>query len=372
MRIFGKQLLLHLGTLVISLVLLGLVLTQGMRNFITEQRAGELKLLAERVALFTENFWAFGGRWNEALLGQEILNINRYTDASVAIIGSDFNVMHAYGFPGRIEQDYMVAELYLSELHQVMDGYIISVYGTATHPILERMIFVAHPVMFNNEVAGAALVGFSVSELESAITAMHRITILALLVTAGVAFVLIYLSSRAISKPLRQINEAAEVIANGDLEKRIATNGNDEVAQLAAQFNRMAESLQEQEQVRNNFLANLSHDIRSPLTSMKGFLTAIADGTVAPEEQPYYLGIVLDESERLIKLSNDILDIQRMHGTEIVLDKADFDINSLIRKTIMGFSSRALSKNLIVTDASPIPKISSALTKTKSRGCFTT
>jgi signal transduction histidine kinase len=79
---------------------------------------------------------------------------------------------------------------------------------------------------------------------------------------------------------------------------------------------------------------------------MRGFLTAICDGTISVNDQPYYLGIVLDESERLIKLSNDILDIQ---NGESDLKKSIFDINDLIRKTIHGFSRRALEKRLMIT-----------------------
>jgi len=172
---------------------------------------------------------------------------------------------------------------------------------------------------------------------------------IALGITGAFAFLLIYASSRAISRPLRQINEAASIIAGGDLDKRIPVKGKDEVAQLATQFNRMAESLQDQEKVRHSFIANLSHDMRSPLTSMRGFLMAIKDGIVTPEEQPYYLGIILDESERLIKLSNDILDIHRIQYAGLILEKTAFDINALIRQTILGFSHRALDKRLMIT-----------------------
>ena len=344
MRIFGKHLLLHLGTLIISFAFLGLVLTQGIRGFLTDQRADELTSLARRVAHSMENFSELGFR-NLHYLGQEILNIHQYTDATVAIIDSLGNVILAHGLPVGA-----VAEIEdASELAPVMNGQIVVVFGTANHPALQPLLFVAYPFWINNEVAGAALVGFSMAELEAAIFEMFRNTMIALGITAAFAFLLIYVSSRAISQPLRQINEAASIIAGGDLDKRIPVRGKDEVAQLATQFNRMAESLQDQERVRHSFIANLSHDMRSPLTSMRGFVMAIKDGIVTPEEQPYYLGIILDESERLIKLSNDILDIHRIQYAGLVLEKTAFDINDLIRKTILGFSRHALDKRLMIT-----------------------
>jgi signal transduction histidine kinase len=165
-------------------------------------------------------------------------------------------------------------------------------------------------------------------------------------VVAVFAGALVYLSSRAVSKPLRRINEAACVIANGEFEKRIPVRSKDEVGQLAKQFNSMAESLQAQEKIRRAFIANLSHDLRSPLTSMRGFLQALQDGTIPGDKQPYYLNIILEESERLIKLSNNILDIHRVQ--EISLDMTAFDINALIRNTIMHFEKHALDKKLLI------------------------
>ncbi|MCL2217337.1 MAG: HAMP domain-containing histidine kinase [Defluviitaleaceae bacterium] len=343
MRIFGKHLLLHLSTLIISFVFLGLVLTQGIRGFLTERRADELMSLAQRVAHSMENFTEFGAR-NVIYFRDEILNIHRYTDAAVLLIDTEYNPILSIGLPYGA-----VAEIYVAELRPLMDGYTVVVLGTANHPALEPLLVAGYPFWIDGEIAGAALVGFSMAELEAAISEMYRITMIALLITAAFAFLLIYASSRAISRPLRQINDAAGIIASGEFDKRIPIKGKDEVGQLATQFNKMAESLQDQERVRHAFIANLSHDIRSPLTSMRGFLMAINDGIVPPEEQPYYLGIILDETERLIKLSNDIMDIHRIHDTEIVLERSVFDINGLIRKTILGFSRRATDKRLMIT-----------------------
>jgi signal transduction histidine kinase len=339
MRIFGKYLLLYLVTLIISFAFLGLVLSQALRGFIIEQRTNELTSLAQRVAHSMENFSEYG-MFNVHLLGQEIENINSYTDAAVVVMDADYNVFVSYGFPSGA-----AAHVYGEELAPVMRGETVTVFGTSEHPALASFLVAAHPFWLGGEIAGAALVGFSMAELETAVSEMYRIIFFALIIAAVFSFILIYVTSSATSRPLRQISEAAVVIAGGDFDKRIPVRGKDEVSRLAIQFNKMAESLQEQEKIRNAFIANLSHDIRSPLTSMRGFLTAIADGTVPPNEQPYYLGIISDESERLIKLSNDILDIQKADS----LKKSVFDINDLIRKTILGFSRQATEKRLMIT-----------------------
>ncbi|MCL2224746.1 MAG: HAMP domain-containing histidine kinase [Defluviitaleaceae bacterium] len=305
MRIFGKQLLLYLCTLVVSFTVLGVVLSRGVRNFLAEQRAAELGNLARRVAVSMENFSEYG-IFNLHLLGREIQNIHMYTDATVIILDADFNVFVAYGLP-----EGAVAQIYAAELAPVMYGETVTVFGTSNNPSLAPLLVVAEPFWLGGEVAGAALVGVSMAALDAAVFEMHRLVIAALIFAAVLAFALHFFSSGAIKN------------------------------------SETAKNLREQERLQNTFIANLSHDIRSPLTSMRGFLTAIEDGTIGAEEQPHYIRIILDESERLIKLSNDILDIQK--NREVALEKSVFDINDVIRKTIIGFSRRVLEKRLMVT-----------------------
>lgn len=342
MRIFWKQLLLHLGTLVISFIMLALVLTQGIRRFQTEQMIEELTALSRRLATTVESYM-----WQDLLyapsISSEIRNMNRYTDAVTILIDSNFDVLVGYG---PVDD---VAYVYATELEPLMVGETVVVWGTPECNTLAQLLVVGHPIRHDGQVIAAALVGFYMADLENTIADMYRIAFLALVGVGAVAFLLIYISSQAISRPLRQINEAASIIAGGDFDKRLPIHGRDEMGQLAREFNRMAESLQEQERIRREFIANLSHDMRSPLTSMRGFLAAINDGTIPPEKHSHYLDIIKDESERLIRLSNNILDIHQIQDHQMELKLTEFDINDLIRKTILGFQQRALDKRIMVT-----------------------
>ena len=111
-------------------------------------------------------------------------------------------------------------------------------------------------------------------------------------------------------------------------------------------FNHMAESLEETEKRRQEFIANISHDLRSPLTSIQGFIEAISDGTIPPEKHQYYLKIVLEETGRLSKLANDLVDLSRVQSGKIVLERCDFDINELMRETVNAMEPRFKKKNL--------------------------
>jgi len=270
----------------------------------------------------------------------QIENINVLLDANVGVV--------LYTPPLNIGDidDIVIPSNFLDA---VMRGETVTVSGNFHPNNPESMLLAGHPIIINNSIVGAALVSTSMAELEAAITGMHRITLLSLAAAVLLGSILIYMSSRAITRPLRQMNEAAKVIAGGVFEKRIPIHSKDEVGQLATQFNIMAESLHVQEKIRRSFIANLSHDIRSPLTSMLGFMNAIQDGIVTPDQQPYYMGIILNETERLIKLSNNLLDIHRLQDAALEITKTTFDISKLIRKTIMGFEQRATEKKITVT-----------------------
>ena len=334
----------YLGILAISIAFLGIVLTWGISDYLTDQRKAALTDSAIRVARSLEsvfiNVYIYGDV-NLDPLAIQIENLSDLLGASVVIVNNDFTVLFS-GLPDG-------TRLPISYLETVIDGESI-VFSGSYHPTNpESLLFAGQPIILGNSIIGAVLVSTSMAELEAAIHAMYQITSISLLIATVFGSILIYMFSRAITRPLRQMNEAAKIIAGGVLEKRIPVKTKDEIGQLATQFNSMAESLHNQERIRQAFISNLSHDIRTPLTSMLGFMKAIKDGTVPPERQPYYLDIVLDETERLIKLSNDLLDIHRIQDSELDLVKTNFDINELIRTTILGFEQRATQKQIIVT-----------------------
>jgi len=339
--IFRKQLILYLGTLAISLVLLGVVLSQLIHTYLTEQRIQTLLDSGARVSAVFEGAVIFGpfGILDGNRLNQEIAYMRQLFDARLLLVSTDFELI---GTAHDLVNDQL--PLWHPDLEPVMRGYFINTHGTLDGLFLEPLLTVGYPLRSGNQIVGAVLISSSMAELEDTITEMYWLTLLSLGVAALVGGALIYVSSKSISRPLRQMNEAARVIAGGDFEKRMEVQSRDEVGQLAESFNHMAEGLQEQERIRRAFIANLSHDIRSPLTSMRGFLQAIDDGTVPPEKIHYYIGIVMDESERLIKLANDILDVSLLQETSLKL--SNFDINSLIRKTVLSFEPQATEKNL--------------------------
>ena len=144
------------------------------------------------------------------------------------------------------------------------------------------------------------------------------------------------------------MKKAAEAITKGDFSQEVHITSNDEVGELASSFNVMAKELQSVDTLQSDFIANISHDFRSPLTSIKGYVEAILDGTIPQEQYSKYLSIVLDEANRLTKMTNNILDLTKMENGQIELHRVNFDINEMIIKLALSLEQRFEEKKIHV------------------------
>ena len=146
---------------------------------------------------------------------------------------------------------------------------------------------------------------------------------------------LVFIAAHHLTKPLSDAAEVASAFTKGDFSVRAAEKGCREVQTLAGSFNNMADELAASEQSRKDFIANISHEVRSPITSIHGFASGMLDGTVAKEDYPKYLGVIVNETNRLSSLINSMLNLSRMERQDIALALSDFDINEMVRRTII-------------------------------------
>ena len=155
-----------------------------------------------------------------------------------------------------------------------------------------------------------------------------------------------YYTAKRIINPFVDMNHIVQCYSKGDFSQRIPVQGRDEASQLGKSFNEMADQLKNLEVTRQSFVANVSHELRSPLTSMKGFMEAMMDGTIPPEEHENYIGIVLSETRRMTAMVNDLLDLARIESGIITVNYEVFDINELIRRTLITFEARISEKRM--------------------------
>ncbi|ATD53868.1 sensor histidine kinase [Clostridium chauvoei] len=169
--------------------------------------------------------------------------------------------------------------------------------------------------------------------------------VLALIVSSIITY---YFSEKIIIKPLEEINNAAKKIAKGEVEKRVNIKSNDEIGELGDSFNIMAESLEQVDKKRRDFISNVSHELRSPITSIKGFITGILDGVIPKDKENYYLTIVNDEISRLTRLVTDLLDISAMESGKFNLNMVELDINEVITLCTLNLEGKIKEKNINV------------------------
>jgi len=169
---------------------------------------------------------------------------------------------------------------------------------------------------------------------------------LTLIIAMLLSLILIYAEARHISRPLKEINNAVLEIASGKFDKRVNVNVRGEVAQLASSYNYMADSLERLEEMRSSFVSDISHELRTPMTSISGFVEGILDGTIPKEKQEEYLRIVRDESTRLAKLTSEMFEMTKMNSPEYKLSIQKFDVNEEIRRCIISVEQKLEDKNL--------------------------
>ena len=210
------------------------------------------------------------------------------------------------------------------------------------------MITVIAPVTENFSTHGYLLVHKPYSQITDVHSVLMRNTYIVILIIYVLSFIILLGVHFLIYRPLVKITNAAKQYASGNLDVVIPVNTQDEIGYLSASLNYMSSQLKDMEDYQKKFVANVSHDFRSPLTSIKGYVEAMADGTIPPEMQGKYLNIILFETERLTDLTRDLLTLNEFDTKDLLLDKTDFDIHEVIRNTAASFEGTCTAKKISI------------------------
>ena len=200
----------------------------------------------------------------------------------------------------------------------------------------------------DNVFSGALFVCTPSKAVDQLIETMIKTIIMSCLWVMLASLISVYFISEKIINPMKDMTQAAKSFAAGKFDVRVPVKGRDEVAELATAFNSMASSLANLEDMRRTFLANVSHDLRTPMTTISGFIDGIIDGAIPPEKHEYYLNIIRTEIRRLSRLVISLLDITRIQAGERKFNKTAFDICEMARLILISFEQKLESKKLDV------------------------
>ena len=235
--------------------------------------------------------------------------------------------------------------------------------GNLSEYYSERYYTVAVPVYHNEAVIAYVFASTnSVQQQQTFLNEMLKMFLLSAVFVLAITFVAVYFISLQMVRPLRQMVTAAQKFGRGEFDTRLEVLSDDELGQLAMALNNMAQSLSTIEVARRSFTANISHELKTPMTSIAGFIDGILDGTIPPEKQRDYLQIVSDETKRLSRLVKTMLNLSRIEAGEMQINKKSINIVDTICQTVFSFEQAIEKKNLqikgldhekVIVDADP-------------------
>ena len=206
------------------------------------------------------------------------------------------------------------------------------------------------------DLIGYAFVTSASANMFGAWETFLGVALLVAIVVFALALVISLFYSKRMARPLDEMAAASRKFARGDFSVRVkqVEDPTDEMGALIESFNKMADSLEKAEDRRSEFIANISHELRTPMTTISGFADGILDGTIPPEQETKYLRSISDETKRLSRLVREMLDVSQMRNRAADPSKRTvFDLTELIMQTMLSFESRATKKNLDVDPQLP-------------------
>lgn len=210
----------------------------------------------------------------------------------------------------------------------------------------------------DNVRSGAVYSVSSVSSVSNLLSAVVRLYLFSAFLPIVLMFLAIYAMIYRLTKPLKSMSEASKAMARGDFSKRIPVMSDDEIGELSMSFNLMTNNLARLEGMRKSFVANISHELKTPMTTIGGFIDGILDGTIEEEKQKYYLGIVSKEVKRLSRLVESMLSMAKLESGEFVLKPELFDLREMICTVVISQEQRIEKSELEIIGLDELQNIS--------------
>lgn len=330
-----------------SIAVLGILVVAFATHYFQNDRMDLLKKNADQIAVLVENNCLTGVQYpyfylNDAMLQAWFDVLADSIDADVFLSdASGRSIVYSAGSGnhGVYLVDPAVMESALSQ-----EGFrgVTSLGGIYS----EKKYVVTAPVMVGNEPIGSVFVAAPSTLTTAFLHKIINIFLIGALTVLLIAFVVIYFFTEVLVRPLRAMVSAADSFAKGDFSARIPVEGDDEIQQLAIAFNNMALSLAANEQTRRSFIANVSHELKTPMTTISGFIDGILDGTIPKERYNDYLEIVSQEVKRLSRLVVSMLGIARIEAGEMSLKPQTVDIHQIVCQTVFNFERKIEAKRI--------------------------
>lgn len=339
-KLYYKFILVYVCFAALSVLVVISVTSPLVNNFLLKQKANELYKEANEISNTYAGFF-----YNDAISTDDVVKqlnaVGNFSSETIWIMNTDGEVIYTSSDDKHGPANTTISG-FLSD--DVSKNYYMT--GNFYGHFSSEMLSVLSPITYDYNLKGYVVIHSPLIK----ITEIRNDLNLYVLATVAVVFVIstliLIVFTDIVYIPLKKITKATEAYAEGDFSYPIDVSNNDEMGYLAGSLTYMADKLSHFEDDQKKFIANVSHDFRSPLTSMKGYLEAMVDGTIPPEQHEKYLNIVMNETERLTKLTNNLLALNNLNTSGMKLDITDFDINRIIKNTVATFEGTCKQKRI--------------------------
>lgn len=338
------------ATLAVVLVFTGILATSQQYSK-QESYENEVRLQAREIAEYMKNLNQLSSvRDNmtmQYIVRRKISEIHDRYNADIWIVSYNSGVVQMLDSSWNTSESIASPQV-LDQLQMIQMGHEIRTTGLF-HELGEQIVTIGVPWRYNDgQVVGSVLLHISTEALKVSMADLLPQILPPALLSLVLGVVLSYFLARSQTKPLKEIDSAVREFTKGDLTRRVELHCGGELEDLGNSINRMAGELSQLEDSRRHFVAAVSHELRSPMTSMRGYVEAMLDGTIEQEDMPRYLNVVLNETNRLSDLVRDLLDLSRFESGKFPLQIAPFDANEMIRRILINFERRIDAKNIEV------------------------
>ena len=334
----------------LALLLVGASFQALVEDYLTESAVADLQQNSDAIANLAAAYSSEGSLLNrDFMVNLDVAS--RVSGADMIIFNADGRVMLCSDvLTGCSHQGLRLSEGYLQKV--LKNGGDVAT-GTVPHLYDESRFVVA--TLIKDHITGipigVVIASCPTYDTSAIMTKISNIFLMVSVLVMSVCFVAMLLLLKRQSDPLKQMASVARAFGHGNLDSRVRlTEGHpEEVEELALAFNNMAQELQKSEYQRREFVANVSHELKTPMTTISGYVDGLLDGTLPPERARYYLQIVSDETKRLSRLVRSMLDISRLQDESIPEDKkVQFDLEEVIGQVLITFEKKITDKNLDV------------------------
>lgn len=337
--------LIILSAFVVVIASLGLAIGRMFSNFYNAEMRTEVDELTTHFTVMSDS--------PEILTEQTLLKFADFSNVSILYVDNQGNVLAHSGEHDLSDQSFIRP----SDVQNLFSGKSMGFEHTDTKG--ERYFVGAAPILEGNNVISAVYVLSSTKHMDESIAAVRNVLVLsgvgAFLLALGITWIM----AQILSRPLVKMQEATRKIAVGDLETRLNIISNDEIGSLAGAINNLAEDLQRYRDTRQEFFANISHELRTPITFLEGYTKVIKDRLYdTEEEKDKYLDIIRGEALRLQHLVDDLFELAKMEEGKISLSLEWIDLaeiaDNAVRKIRLKAGDKGLELNTHINNSIPL------------------